>query len=135
MNQSSAVRTRSPSTPLERGLFALFRLAVLGGKATAIGLVGYLAFGFLLHISGIYDPMFHVMTLSDPVFVTLTFLVGGFICILSGSLTLLTLLVSVHDANADFVILMSLIALGFGSAAVRMTVGPVHECLSAIWGV
>ncbi|RBI58773.1 hypothetical protein DMJ13_25755 [halophilic archaeon] len=72
------------------------------------------------------------MSFTDPIFTILSFLVGGLICLLSGSLTLLTLLVNPEGANAEFVILISLIAFGFGAATVQITVGPVQNCLNAI---
>lgn len=75
---------------------------------------------------------YQVLSLSDPVFTSLSFLVGGFICLLSGSLTFLTLLASVKDANAEFVLLMSLIAFGFGAATVRVTAGPVLTWLAGL---
>lgn len=135
MDQPSTLRTRQPSTPLERGLCRLFRLSSFGSAVAITGFVGYLFIGGSLYVAGIYAPPFPVMSFSDPVFAILGFLVGGLTCILSGSLTLLTLLVSTEDANAEFVILMSLIAFGFGAAIVRMTIGPVQESLSTIGGL
>ncbi|SDN15985.1 hypothetical protein SAMN04487949_3537 [Halogranum gelatinilyticum] len=65
----------------------------------------------------------------------LSFLIGALICLLSGSLTLLTLLASVKDANAEFVLLMSLIAFGFGAATIRVTAAPLLAWLAALgWG-
>ena len=135
MGQPSTLRTRQPSTPLERGLYQLFRLSSFGSAVATAGFVGYLFIGGSLHVAGIYAPPFPVMSFSDPVYTILGFLVGALFCVLSGSLTLLTLLVSVEDANAEFVILMSLIAFGFGAAIVRITIGPVQECLSTIGGL
>lgn len=72
------------------------------------------------------------MSLSDPVFTSLSFLVGGLIFPLSGSLAFLTLLASVKDANAEFALLTSLIASGFGAATVRVTAGPVLTWLAGL---
>ncbi|QLH82072.1 hypothetical protein [Halosimplex pelagicum] len=72
------------------------------------------------------------MGFSDPVFISLSFLIGGLICLLSGSFTFLTLLASVKDANAEFVLLLSLIAFGFGAATVRVTAEPVLTWLAGL---
>ncbi|RBI59541.1 hypothetical protein DMJ13_22555 [halophilic archaeon] len=69
------------------------------------------------------------MSFSDPIFTIVSFLTGCFICGASGSFTLLTLIIGANDANAEFVILMSLIAFGFGAATMRVTFGPVQEIL------
>lgn len=132
MPHPSALRAWHPSTPLERGLYRVFRLASVGSAVTVVGFLGYLSIGIALHVTGVYTPPFPVMSFSDPVFTSLSFLVGGLICLLSGSLTVLTLLASVKDANAEFVLLMSLIAFGFGAATVRVTAGPVLTWLAAI---
>ena len=132
MDHPSALRTRHLSTPLERGLYRVFRLASVGSAVTVAGFVGYLSIGIALNVTGVYTPPFSVMSSSDPVFTSLSFLVGGLICLLSGSLTFLTLLASVKDANAEFVLLMSLIAFGFGAATVRVTVGPVLTWLAEL---
>ncbi|WP_433634788.1 hypothetical protein [Halomicrococcus sp. NG-SE-24] len=86
----------------------------------------------VLNATGVYMPPFPVMSFSDPVFTSLSFLIGGLICLLSGSLTVLTLLTSVKDANSEFVLLMSLIAFGFGAATVRITAGPVLTWLAGL---
>jgi hypothetical protein len=132
MDEPFAVRGQFPSTPLERGLYRVFRLSSVGAAATAIGFVGYLFLGASLSVASIYTPPFPVLSLSDPLFTILSFLVGVFICLLSGSLTLLTLLGAEKDANAEFVLLLSLIAFGFGAATVRVTAGPVLNCLTTI---
>ncbi|WP_228546370.1 hypothetical protein [Halegenticoccus tardaugens] len=96
------------------------------------GFVGYLSIGIALHVTGVYTPPSPVMSFSNPVFTSLSFLVGGLICLLSGSLTFLTLLASVKYANAEFVVLMSLIAFGFGAATVRVTAGAVLTWLAGL---
>ncbi|SEO99560.1 hypothetical protein SAMN04487948_11014 [Halogranum amylolyticum] len=121
-----------PSTPLERELYRVFRLSSAGSAVTIISFVGYLCIGSALHIARVYTPSFPLMSFSDPVFTILCFLTGGLICLLSGSLTCLTLLVSVKDANAEFVLLTSLIAFGFGAATVRITVNPILAWLAAL---
>lgn len=132
MGHPFALWTQHLSTPLERGLHRMFRLSSVGSAATAIGFVGYLCIGVALNLVGVYTPPFPVMSFSDPVFTILSFLTGGLICLLSGSLTFLTLLGSVKDANAEFVVLMSLIAFGFGAATVRVMAGPVLTWLATI---
>jgi hypothetical protein len=99
---------------------------------TVVGFVGYLNIGSALYVTDIYKLPFPMMSFSDPVFTSLRFLIGGPICLLSGSLTFLTHLASVKDANAEFVLLMSLIAFGFGAATVRVTAGPALTWLAAI---
>lgn len=105
MNDPPFRRTRTPSTPLERSLFRLYQLSSLGSVATITVFVGYVLVGFTLHVAGIYDPTFQVVSLSDLFFTTSSFLSGAFICAMSGTLTLLTVLVDTRDANAEFVIL------------------------------
>ncbi len=126
------MRAWHPSTPLERGLYQVFRLSLVGSAVTVIGFVGYLCIGIALHVAGVYTPSFPLLSFSDPVFTIQGFLIGGFICLLSGSLTLLILLASVKDANAKFVLFMSLIAFGFGAATVRVTAGPVLSWLAVM---
>lgn len=132
MPRPSGLRTRHPSAPLERWLHRVFRLSSVGSAATVIGFVSYLCIGVALHVAGVYVPPFPVLSFSDPVFTILCFLTGGFICLLSGSLTLLTLLGGVKDANDEFVVLMSLIAFGFGAATARVTASPIQNYLAAI---
>ncbi len=134
MNHPPFRRTRQPSTPLERGLFRVFRLSSLGTVAVVVWLFGYLFIGFTLNVVGIYEPEFAVMGFTDPFFIISSFLAGAFICLMSGSLTLLTLLVDVKDANAEIVILLSLIGFGFGAATMRVTFGPVQACLAGLGG-
>lgn len=134
MKSPSFIRTRRPSTPLERGFFRLFRLSSLGSAVTITCFVSYLLIGGSLHIAGYYAPPFSVMSLSDPFFTILGSFVGGFTCVLSGSLTLLTLLADVKEANAEFVILMSMVAFGCGAATMQITSEPVYECLSTLGG-
>jgi len=132
MPHPTATQKWHPSTLLERGLYRVFRLASVGSAVTGAGFIGYLSVGIALHITGVYTPPFPVMSFSDPVFVSLSFLIGVLICLLSGSFTVLTHLASVKDANTEFVILMSLIAFGFGAATVRVTAGPVLTLLATI---
>ena len=110
----------------------MFRLASVGSAVTVAGFIGYLGIGIALHVAGVYTPPFPVMSFSDPVFTSLGFLVGGLVCLLSGSLTFLTLLAIVKDATAEFVLLMSLIAFGFGAATVRVTAGAVLTWLAGL---
>ncbi len=132
MPHPSALQAWQPSTPLERGLYRVFRLSSVGCALTVAGFVGYLSIGIALHVTGVYTPPSPVMSFSNPVFTSLSFLVGGLICLLSGSLTFLTLLASVKYANAEFVVLMSLIAFGFGAATVRVTAGAVLTWLAGL---
>lgn len=135
MPHPSPLRTWHPSTPLERELYRIFRLSSIGSAVTVVGFVGYLCLGIAFHVTGIYTPPFSQLSFSDPVFMILSFLIGALICLLSGSLTLLTLLASVKDANAEFVLLMSLIAFGFGAATIRVTAAPLLAWLAALgWG-
>ncbi len=135
MFHPSALRAWHPSTPLERELYRVFRLSSVGSAVTVVGFAGYLCIGIVLRVVGIYTPPFPLLSFSDPVFMILSFVIGGFICLLSGSLTLLTLLTSVKDANAEFVLLMSLIAFGFGAATIRVTADPVLSWLVALGSV
>lgn len=132
MNQLPGQQPWHPSTPLERGLYRVFRLSSIGSAAIVVGLVGYLFIGIPLYMAGIYTPPFTLVSFSDPVFTILSFLIGGLICLLSGSLALLTLLAGVKDSNSEFVVLMSLIAFGFGTATIRVTAGPVQNYLATI---
>lgn len=132
MDQPSALWTRQPAPPLERGHHRVFRLSSVGSVSTAIGFVGYLFIGVTRYVAGVYAPSFPVTSFSNPVFPIPGFLTGGLICLLSGSLTLLTLLGNVKDATAEFVVLMSLIAFGFDAATTRVTAGPVQNYLAAI---
>lgn len=134
MNHPPFRRVRQPSTPLERGFYRLYHLSTLGTAVVCIWLFGYLLVGFTLHIAGIYAPEFAVMSFTDPIFITSSFIAGAFICGMAGSLTLLTLLMDVRDANAEFVILLSLIAFGFGAATMRVTFGPVQTYLAGLGG-
>ena len=135
MPHPSALRAWHPSTPLEQGLYRVLRLSWAGSAATLVSFVAYLCIGLSLHLAGIYTPPFALLSFSDPVFVILGFLIGGFICLFSGSLTLLTLLASVKDAKAYFVLLMSLIAFGFGAATVRVTADPALSWFVAFGSV
>lgn len=130
MNHPPFRRTRQPSTPLERGLFRLYRLSTLGTGTISIWLFGYLLVGLALHRVGVYQPEFALMSFADPFFIMSSFVIGAFVCAMSGSLTLLTLLVDVKDANSEFVILLGLIAFGFGAAIIRVTFDPVQACLT-----
>ncbi|MGQ3331025.1 hypothetical protein [Halorubrum sp. FL23] len=82
---------------------------------------------------GIYDPEYDVMSFTDPFFIVSSFLAGVFMCAMSGTLTLLTLLLETKNANAEFVILVSLIAFGFGAATMRVTSNPVQAWLIDVW--
>jgi hypothetical protein len=92
MPHPSSPRAWQLSTPLEQGLYRVFRLALVGNVVTVVGFIGYLSIGTALNVTGVYTPPFSVMSFSDPVFIGLGFLVGLLICLLSGSLTCLTLL-------------------------------------------
>ncbi|AGB31751.1 hypothetical protein C488_14842 [Natrinema pellirubrum DSM 15624] len=72
------------------------------------------------------------MSFTDPVFTTLSFLTGLFICATSGTLAVLTVLLAPNDSKANFVVLMSLIAVGFGAATMRVTFKAVQACLAEI---
>ena len=126
------VRLPNPSTPLERVLARLLRIAALGSVIICLSFVGYLLVGYGLHLIGVYTPTFTVLSLSDPFFILLGCCTGVVICMMSGSLLLLTLLTSVKDANAEFVILMSLIGFGFGAATVRVTISAITAYLAMI---
>jgi hypothetical protein len=132
MPYPAATREWHPSTPLERGLYRVVRWASIGCTVTSVGFIGYLCIGIPLNVTGVYTPSFPVVGLSDPVFTSLSLLIGGFVCLLSGSLMMLTALASVKDANAEYVFMMSLIAFGFGAATVRVTAGPALTWLSRL---
>jgi len=122
-------RAREPATPLERGAFRLFRLSSLGGLVVVSGFLGYLVLGALCHWVGFYDPGFSVMSFEDPVFTLLGTSVGIVICLISGSLAVSTRLLEPGNERASFVVLLSLIAFGFGAATLRLTAGPARACL------
>ena len=120
MPHPAGLRTRQPSTPLERGLYRVFQLSSVGSAVSVVSFVGYLCIGGALHVVGVFMPPFQVLSFSDPVFTMLSFLTDGLICLLSGSLTLLTLLLGSKDANSEFVILLSLIGFGESLAGAVM---------------
>jgi hypothetical protein len=126
------VQPLSPSTPLERVLTRLLRIATLGSTIICLSFGGYLLIGYSLHLIGVYTPTFAVLSLSDPFFILLGCCTGVVICTMSGSLLVLTLLAGVKDANAEFVILMSLIGFGFGAATVRVTIGAITAYLALV---
>ncbi|TKX73380.1 hypothetical protein EXE46_14590 [Halorubrum sp. GN11_10-6_MGM] len=72
------------------------------------------------------------MGFTDPIFISLSFLTGLFICAMSGSLAVLTFLLTPDDSRASFVVTMSLIAFGSGAATIRATFEPVQACLTEI---
>ncbi|RDZ35667.1 hypothetical protein C5B89_18250 [Haloferax sp. Atlit-47N] len=63
------------------------------------------------------------MGFTDPIFTILIFLTGLFICAMSGTLAVLTFLLSPNDSKANFVVMVSLISFGFGAATMRITFG------------
>ena len=75
------------------------------------------------------------MGFTDPFFTSLSFLTGFFICAMSGTLAVLTFLLSPNDSEANFVVTMSLIAFGFGAATMRVTFESVQACLAEIVSV
>ncbi|OYR62904.1 hypothetical protein DJ83_04155 [Halorubrum ezzemoulense] len=75
------------------------------------------------------------MSFGDPVFTILGSLTGIVICVMSGSLAIATRLLVQKDARANFVMLMSLIAFGFGAATLRVTAGPALTCLAELLGL
>lgn len=113
----------------------MFRLGVVGSVVSVAGFIGYLCIGSVLHVSGIYTPPFALLSFSDPVFMILGFLTGGLICLVSGSLTVLTHFASLKGANTEYVLLMGPIAFGFGAATVRVTVGPILTWLAGLGAV
>lgn len=125
-------RIRQPTTPLERGLFRLYQLASPGAFLVTICFVGYVVIGFSLSVVGIYDPAYSVMDFTDPFFTGLSFLAGFFISTMAGTLAVLTLLLSPNDSKANFDVIMSFIALGFGAATMRVTFGAVQVYLADI---
>ena len=125
-------RIRRPSTPLERGLFRLYQLVSPGALLVTICFIGYVVIGFSLSFVGIYEPAYSVMGFTDPFFTILSFLTGLFISTMSGTLAVLTLLLSPNDSKANFVVMVSFIALGFGAATMRVTFGAVQACLAEI---
>ncbi len=122
MVRVSFVQSRQPSTPLERGIYRVYQLGTIGAVLTAASFLGYLVVGMGLASVGIYDPVFVPMTLGDPVFVISAFLASTSIVVTSGCLILLTLLCGADDATSEFVIIVGLIALGCGAAAMRITI-------------
>ena len=123
---------RQPTTPLERGLCHLYRLVIPGAILITICFLGYVVIGFSLFVAGIYQPTYSVMGFTDPIFISLSFLTGLFICAMSGSLAVLTFLLTPDDSRASFVVTMSLIAFGSGAATIRTTFEPVQACLTEI---
>lgn len=75
------------------------------------------------------------MSFDDPFFTILGFLTGAFVCLSSGLLVLLTLLLEPRDGRADFVVLLSLIAFGCGAAAMRVTADSAQSCLAQLVGL
>ncbi len=125
-------RLRQPTTPFERGFFRLFQLVTPGAILSTLSFLGYVVIGFSLWAVGVYEPAYSVMSFTDPVFIGLSFLTGLFICATSGTLAVLTLLLGPNDSKANFVVLMSLIAFGFGAATMRVTSKAVQPCLAQI---
>ncbi len=70
------VQPPSPSTPLERGLTRLLRVAILGSEIICLSFAGHLLIGYSLHLIGVYTPTFSILSLSDPFFVILMSLIG-----------------------------------------------------------
>jgi hypothetical protein len=105
-DQPPSTRSREPSTPFERAAFRLFRQATIGCVGIVTGFIGYLLIGSGLHLIGLYDPGFQIMSFDDPVFTLLGFLTGAFVCLSSGLLVLLTLLLEPRDGRAEFVVLL-----------------------------
>jgi hypothetical protein len=110
----------------------VFQLSSFGCIVSFIIFVGYLCLAVVLHGVGVYMPPFQVLNFSDPIFTMLGFLTGGLICLLSGTLTLLTLFLETKGTNSGFVILLSLIAFGFGAATLRITAGPLQDHLASV---
>lgn len=128
-------RAREPATPLEHGALRLFRVSSVGGLVVVSGFISYLVLGGVFHWLGFYSPEFSVMSFGDPVFTILGSLTGIVICVMSGSLAIATRLLVQKDARANFVMLMSLIAFGFGAATLRVTAGPALTCLAELLGL
>jgi len=128
-------RAREPGTPIECGALRLFRLSSIGAVAVVSGFISYLVLGIVFHWLGFYSPEFTVMSFADPVFTILGFLTGIVMCVMSGSLAITTRLLVQNDYRANFVVLMSLIAFGFGAAVLRVTAGPTLACLTELRGL
>lgn len=128
-------RVREPATPLERGALRLFRLSSIGGVVVVSGFISYLVLGGVFHWLGFYNPEFPILSFSDPVFTILGLLTGIIFCVMPGSLTIATHFLVQKDARANFVMLMSLIAFGFGAATLRVTAGPALTCLAELLGL
>jgi hypothetical protein len=125
-------RIRQPTTPLERGFFRLYQLVTPGAILSTICFLGYVVIGFSLSFVGVYEPTYSVMGFTDPFFTILSFLTGFFICAMSGTLTVLTVLLSPNDSKANFVVTMSLISFGFGAATMRVTFKTAQVYLAEI---
>lgn len=128
-------RAREPATPLERWAFRSFRLSSIGSAVVVTVFIGYLILGTASHWLGFYNPEFRVLSFDDPVFTILGAVTGVIICLTSSSLAVSTHLLEPKDEKANFVILMCLIAFGFGAATLRVTAGPVQTCLTELLGL
>lgn len=132
MNSLPTERARKPATLLERGTFRLFRLSAIGSVGIVTGFIGYLILGAVSHWLGFYEPGFKVLSIEDPVFTIFGAITGAIICLTSGSLAVSTHLLEPRDEKASFVILMSLIAFGFGAATIRVTSSPALTYLTKL---
>ena len=112
-------------TPIESTLFYLQRSSMYDAGVAAVGFGGYLALGYGAVTAGIFTPAYQFASFTDPIFTVTALAVGLLLSVSTGTLTLLTLLTGTDDANAEFVILMSMVGFGFSIGLVRITVRSV----------
>lgn len=105
-------------TSLEKSVYVGIQGMILTGTAA----IGYLLIGGILTITG--GPLAPANFLSldaDPYFNMAAVAVSIFLVQASASLILYKFLTDVESQRSQFVILMSYIALGFGAAALKLT--------------
>lgn len=92
------------------------------------GLFGpYVVGGYVLLAFGVWSPSYEFLSLTEDLyFAWLAFLIGGVICLGTGSLIGLAFLTEGEgEIHTEVPILTSFIGFGFGAALIRMTYATV----------
>lgn len=108
-------------TVLENGAVTVFRFATPAMYLTGALFVGYLVFGYILISVGGWSPPFTFLAVrSDPYFTVLSTLTGFIVCLVTGSLIILSFINEENTAQSIST-LLAFIGFGFGAGAIRMT--------------
>ncbi|RBI58512.1 hypothetical protein DMJ13_26480 [halophilic archaeon] len=107
---------------LEKVAKILLHFAFNGLLLISAVFVLYTAGGIVNSFVGLMDFQYQFLSLqSDPLFTTLTALIGCLICVITAIIVFLTAFAGYDNRNYEVVIFFSSIGFGFGTGVVRFT--------------